>query len=335
VQVAPSGSPNHGALGAFAGPVPSLPIEQLADFPMQAGPVPSGESASVSTSKAQPPSLLRMDQMTSASPEHCQTSPDSCDSPPASVRGMSHRANAGKLLLERPLSTPQEPRSLPRVGSSSRTPVPPREGSESHKSPLPASATTELGGCRRGGLQEAYASFDPGEDFGRTSAPHLSFMDVLEDSPLQADRDPRATTLGQYPVGHPHHQLPQSYSRSPRHERFLQLQLNQLNEIIAPPGQLRPNEIAPPGQLRLKPHVDAPPPKEESFVPSGLLGEHEQRHSAKGLEAIARKTGGALVSLDPKKPPPRSGLVSVVASLESLKDRRGGLGESAPVCFFP
>ncbi|GAA6010185.1 hypothetical protein JCM11491_005381 [Sporobolomyces phaffii] len=65
--------------------------------------------------------------------------------------------------------------------------------------------------------------------------------------------------------------------------------------------------------------------------PHGLLAtgmiEREER-SARALEHVARDSGGTLVSLPTKPPPPQTGLVGAITSHEREKERTGGVGKA-------
>ncbi|KDE04897.1 hypothetical protein MVLG_04655 [Microbotryum lychnidis-dioicae p1A1 Lamole] len=59
---------------------------------------------------------------------------------------------------------------------------------------------------------------------------------------------------------------------------------------------------------------------------AGIIDKEER--SAKALEAAARDTGGPLVSIPSKPPPPQTGLVGAITSLEREKERTGGVGRA-------
>ncbi|SCZ93519.1 BZ3500_MvSof-1268-A1-R1_Chr6-3g08712 [Microbotryum saponariae] len=82
-------------------------------------------------------------------------------------------------------------------------------------------------------------------------------------------------------------------------------------------------------------HPDSPQnpvqPLKPLVNPHGLLHAgiiDKEERSAKALEAAARDTGGPLVSIPSKPPPPQTGLVGAITSLEREKERTGGVGKA-------
>ncbi|SCV67650.1 BQ2448_5261 [Microbotryum intermedium] len=82
-------------------------------------------------------------------------------------------------------------------------------------------------------------------------------------------------------------------------------------------------------------HPDSPQnpvqPLKPLVNPHGLLHAgiiDKEERSAKALEAAARDTGGPLVSIPNKPPPPQTGLVGAITSLEREKERTGGVGRA-------
>jgi CCR4-NOT transcriptional complex subunit CAF120 len=232
---------------------------------------------------------------------------------------------ASQPMAERQPST-KGPRPLPQVGSSRRTlPVPPSPGGDPQQSPQSRPTSQFFVGGRapeeappaHHQHHQSYASFGPGDyGGGHHSHPSTSRLSQLgssgggdrqsfQHSPQQPDWDPRAEFYGHSPAGQP-----SSYTPSPRHETFINL-----NE---------PGPAAYPGHQ----HDANGVPIQEGFMPHGLLSQRERQQSAKDLEAMARESGAPLVNVPVKPPPPQTGLVGAIASHEREKNQRGGLGES-------
>lgn len=79
-------------------------------------------------------------------------------------------------------------------------------------------------------------------------------------------------------------------------------------------------------------HFDESTSRSRAFVnPHGLLHagilEKEER-SARAMEHEARNTGGPLVSIPSKPPPPQTGLVGAITSHQREKERTGGVGRA-------
>lgn len=79
-------------------------------------------------------------------------------------------------------------------------------------------------------------------------------------------------------------------------------------------------------------HLDESLNRSRAFVnPHGLLHagilEKEER-SARAMEHEARNTGGPLVSIPSKPPPPQTGLVGAITSHQREKERTGGVGRA-------
>ncbi|GAA6054229.1 hypothetical protein JCM3770_001402 [Rhodotorula araucariae] len=77
--------------------------------------------------------------------------------------------------------------------------------------------------------------------------------------------------------------------------------------------------------------TDGQPHRKPALNPHGLLAtgmiEKEER-SARAQENAARDTGGTLVSLPAKAPPPQTGLVGALTSHQREKERTGGVGRA-------
>ena len=77
--------------------------------------------------------------------------------------------------------------------------------------------------------------------------------------------------------------------------------------------------------------VEGQPTRKPALNPHGLLAtgiiEKEER-SARAQESAARDTGGTLVSLPHKAPPPQTGLVGALTSHQREKERTGGVGRA-------
>lgn len=85
------------------------------------------------------------------------------------------------------------------------------------------------------------------------------------------------------------------------------------------------------GEFHLRGESPAPPPLRPVVSPHGLLHAgiiDKEERSARALESQARDTGGPLVSLPSKPPPPQTGLVGAITSHQREKERTGGVGRA-------
>jgi len=67
----------------------------------------------------------------------------------------------------------------------------------------------------------------------------------------------------------------------------------------------------------------------KAFTPHGLLSagmQDKQDRSAKRQEELARETGGSLISVPNKPPPPQTGLLGAITAHERERKREGGVG---------
>lgn len=100
-----------------------------------------------------------------------------------------------------------------------------------------------------------------------------------------------------------HHQATNSLHHAPSRENF------------------NASEMPPPSDPNRKPALNP-----HGLLATGMI-EREER-SARALENVARDSGGTLVSLPTKPPPPQTGLVGAITSHEREKERTGGVGKA-------
>lgn len=86
-------------------------------------------------------------------------------------------------------------------------------------------------------------------------------------------------------------------------------------------ANLRPDDLS-----SQQPHSTKPIVSPHGLLYAGILDKEER--SARALESQARTSGGTLVNLPSKPPPPQTGLVGAITSHEREKERTGGVGRA-------
>ncbi|KAK4058448.1 hypothetical protein OIO90_000607 [Microbotryomycetes sp. JL221] len=159
-----------------------------------------------------------------------------------------------------------------------------------------------------------------------------------DDDPISRSQPSYTTPASSGVVNHQHPaQRPQMGSlapNDPRRQSYLERGPSPDNRLTSSSSSpLNVNAPLPPSPSRqdinlpnstsgnLKPVVSP-----HGLLHAGILDKEER--SAKALEHQAREGGGPLVNLPSKPPPPQTGLVGAITSLEREKERTGGVGRA-------
>ncbi|KAF9223773.1 hypothetical protein BS17DRAFT_117890 [Gyrodon lividus] len=134
--------------------------------------------------------------------------------------------------------------------------------------------------------------------------------------------DQRSRTPDEGPQIRPHSELPQH--TVPRQSIW-----TQVLDASRQPGTYQPEAPTPPQRdtfIQLEPASHS---MTKAFTPHGLLSagmQDKQDRSAKRQEELARETGGSLVNVPNKPPPPQTGLLGAITAHERERKREGGVG---------